>query len=223
MNNKEDEKELNSDLIHKVLDGDAAPEEQRAMLGRIQADPALKEEFDDIARVLRSVETSERMPVPAFFTAEVMRRLPPRKATLERRVRDFLFRGRAFKWNMATALATVGLVVLALTQVVVRLQNRPVETAAVSQQGQVVTVTMNLYAPQAHHVAVAGTFNKWKVDADILKRADNGLWTINIPLKPGAYTYMFVVDGKAWVADPNAQLYDDDGFGGKNSVVRVKI
>ncbi len=219
MNN---DKELNRDLIHKVLDGDAPPDEQQAMLELIQSDPVLKEEFESMKRVLRSAKTSERMPVPAFFTPEVMRRLPTRKATLGRRVRDFLFRGRALRWNMATAIAGVLLAALVLSQVV-RLQSKPVETAAVSQQDQGVTVTMNFYAPEAHHVAVAGTFNKWKVDADVLKKADNGYWTINIPLKPGTYTYMFVVDGKAWVADPNAQLYDDDGFGGKNSVVRVKI
>ncbi len=215
------EKELNRDIIHKVLDGDAAPDEQQAMLGQIHADPALKGEFDNMAQALRSVETSERMTAPPFFTAEVMRKLPPRKASIGRRVRDFLFKGRALKWNMATAMAAAGLTALVLFQV--RSQNRTTETAAVSQQGQVVTVTMNLYAPQARRVAVAGTFNKWKVDTDILRKAENGYWTINIPLKPGAYTYMFVVDGKTWVADPNAQLYDDDGFGGKNSVIRVNI
>jgi anti-sigma factor RsiW len=214
--------ELNRDLIHKVLDGDAAPDDQLDMMAQVQADPALKEEFDDIARALRSVKTSERMPVPAFFTAEVMKRLPPRKATLGRRVRNFLFRGRALKWNMATAFAGIALVALVLTQVT-RVQNRPVETAAVPAQDQLVTVTLNLHAPQAHHVTVAGTFNKWKVDANVLKKGENGLWTINIPLKPGSYTYMFVVDGKAWVSDPNAQSYDDDGFGQKNSVLRVNI
>ena len=217
-----DHKGLNRDLIHRILDGDAAPDEQLDMIARVQADPVLKQEFDDIAGALRSVETSGRVPVPAFFTAEVMRKLPLKKAALGRRVWNFLFKGRALKWNVATALATVGLVALVLTQVV-RVQNRPVETAAVPAQDQLVTVKMNLYAPEAHHVAVAGTFNKWKVDSNVLKKENNGLWTINIPLKPGSYTYMFVVDGKAWIADPNAQSYDDDGFGQKNSVLRVNI
>ena len=82
---------------------------------------------------------------------------------------------------------------------------------------------MNLHAPEAHHVSVAGTFNKWKVDANVLTKQENGVWTISIPLKPGEYNYMFVVDGKAWVTDPNAETYRDDGFGNKNAVVRVKI
>jgi len=218
MKNKQ---ELNRDIIHKVLDGDAAPDEQQSMMDRIQADPALKEEFDDLTRVLHAIETNERMPAPPFFTAEVMRRLPPRKATLGRRVQNFLLKGRVLRWNMATAFAAMVLMALIITQVV-RTRNTPVETAIVPQQGQIVTVTMKLHAPEAHHVAVAGTFNKWKVDANVLTKQENGVWTISIPLKPGEYSYMFIVDGKAWVTDPNAETYSDDGFGNKNAVVRVK-
>jgi hypothetical protein len=33
---------------------------------------------------------------------------------------------------------------------------------------------------------------------------------------------MFVVDGKAWVTDPKAETYRDDGFGNKNAVMRVR-
>jgi len=216
-----DDKERYKEIIHRVLDGDADPAEQQAMMDRIQTEPSLKKEFDGMVRALRSLETSERLPVSPFFTAEVMRRLPPRKATLGRRVQDFLLKGRVLKWNMATAFAVMVLLALIITQVV-RTRNTPVEIAAVSQKEQVVTVTMNLHAPEAHRVAVAGTFNKWKVDANLLTKQENGVWTISIPLKPGEYSYMFIVDGKAWVTDPNAETYSDDGFGNKNAVVRVK-
>jgi hypothetical protein len=215
-------KELNRDLIHKILDGDAAPDEQVKMIAQVQADPDLKEEFDDIAKALHSVETSERLPPPAFFTAEVMRRLPPKKALIGRRAWNFLFKGRALRWNMATAFAVTAILALIFTQLV-RTGHPPVEIAAVSQQEQVVTVTMNLHAPEAHHVSVAGTFNKWNADANVLTKRENGIWTISIPLKPGEYNYMFVVDGKVWITDPNAETYSDDGFGNKNAVVRVKI
>lgn len=217
MNNKESNKEI----IHQLLDGDLGPDEKTALMDQVQANPALKEEFDGLTGALRAIETSERMPAPPFFTAEVMRRLPPRKATIGRRVRDFLLKGRVLKWNMATAFAAMVLFALIFAQVV-RTRNTPVETAAVPRQEQVVTVTMNLHAPEAHHVAVAGTFNKWKADANMLTKQENGVWTISIPLKPGEYSYMFIVDGKAWVTDPNAETYSDDGFGNKNAVVRVK-
>jgi hypothetical protein len=215
-------KDLNREIIHRLLDKDLGLDEEKRLMEQVQADSALREEFDGLAEALRAVETSERMPVPPFFTAEVMRRLPPKKSNLAKRIPGFLFKGRVLKWNMAAALATVGLVALVLTQVI-QTHNRPVETAVIPQQDQVVTVMMNLYAPQAHHVAVAGTFNKWKVAANVLTKQENGVWTINIPLKPGEYNYMFIVDGKAWVTDPNAEAYHDDGFGYKNAVVRVKI
>ena len=217
MNNKESNKEI----IHRLLDGDLGPDEKTALMDRIGANPALKEEFDGLIGVVRTVETSERMPVPPFFTAEVMRRLPPGKATIGRRVRDFLLKGRVLRWNMATAFAAMVLFALIFTQVV-RTRNAPVETAVVPRQEQTVTVTMNLHAPEAHQVAVAGTFNKWKADANVLTKQENGVWTISIPLKPGEYSYMFIVDGKAWVTDPNAETYSDDGFGNKNAVMRVR-
>ncbi len=215
-------KDLNREIIHKLLDGELADEEKQALMDQVQSDPALKEEFDGFTRALRAVKTSRPVPVSPFFTAEVMRRLPRRKAALGRRIWDFLFTGRILHWNVATAIVTAGIAVIVLTQVI-RLQHRPVETAIVPQQEQTVTVRMNFYAPEARHVAVAGTFNKWKVDADVLTKQENGTWTIDIPLKPGVYTYMFVVDGKAWVTDPNAESYRDDGFGYQNSVVSVDL
>ncbi len=219
-------KDLNREIIHKILDGELPDEQKKALMDRVQADPELKEEFDGFTRALRAVKTGGPGPVPPSFTAEVMKKLPQGKAAFGRRTWDFLFAGRMLRWNVATAIVTAGIAVIVLTQVI-RLQHRPVETAPetamVPQQEQVVTVRMNFYAPEARHVAVAGTFNKWKVDADVLTKQENGTWTIDIPLRPGVYAYMFVVDGKAWVTDPNAESYRDDGFGYQNSVVRVDL
>lgn len=214
-------KEFDKEIIHRLLDGDLSPDEKTALMDEVRSDPALKEEFDGLSGVTRAVVTSERTPAPPFFTAEVMRRLPQRKATMGNRIRNFMLQGRVLKWNMATALAATVLFALVFTQVV-RTRNAPVETATVSQQEQTVTVTLKLEAPRANHVAVAGTFNKWKADANMLTRKENGVWTITIPLKPGEYSYMFIVDGKAWVTDPNAETYSDDGFGNKNAVMRVR-
>ncbi len=220
-------KDLNREIIHKLLDGELADEEKRALMDQVRADPALKEEFDGFTRALRAVKTGGPRPAPPFFTAEVMRRLPRRKAVFGRRIWDFLFAGRMLRWNVATAIVTVGIAVIVLT-LVIRLQHRPletvpVETAIAPQQEQTVTVRMDFYAPEARLVAVAGTFNKWKVDADMLTKQENGTWTIDLPLKPGVYTYMFIVDEKAGVTDPNAESYRDDGFGYQNSVVRVDL
>jgi 1,4-alpha-glucan branching enzyme len=86
----------------------------------------------------------------------------------------------------------------------------------------VVTVRLRFRAPEARSVAVAGDFNKWRTNADEMKKSD-GEWSIDLKLKPGEYSYSFIVDGKSWVPDPGAEMYRDDGFGSRNAVLRVNI
>jgi len=58
--------------------------------------------------------------------------------------------------------------------------------------------------PLATTVSVAGTFNDWAVDKDMLKKdKKTGLWTAKISLAPGDYEYKFVCDGKNWDAGDN--------------------
>ena len=58
--------------------------------------------------------------------------------------------------------------------------------------------------PLATTVSVAGTFNNWTVDADMLKKdKKTGLWVAKISLVPGDYEYKFVCDGKNWDAGDN--------------------
>ena len=58
--------------------------------------------------------------------------------------------------------------------------------------------------PLATTVSVAGTFNNWTVDADMLKKdKKTGLWVAKISLVPGNYEYKFVCDGVNWDAGDN--------------------
>ena len=58
--------------------------------------------------------------------------------------------------------------------------------------------------PLATTVSVAGTFNNWTVDKDMLKKdKKTGLWTAKISLAAGDYEYKFVCDGKNWEAGDN--------------------
>jgi 1,4-alpha-glucan branching enzyme len=72
----------------------------------------------------------------------------------------------------------------------------------------------------AKSVSIAGEFNQWSVTANPMQKGQQDLWTAAIPLKPGKYSYKFVVDG-TWKADPLNPDGDDDSFGGKNSVKTV--
>ena len=58
--------------------------------------------------------------------------------------------------------------------------------------------------PLATTVSIAGTFNDWAVDVDMLKKdKKTGLWIAKISLVPGDYEYKFVCDGKNWDAGDN--------------------
>ncbi|MBN1671149.1 MAG: isoamylase early set domain-containing protein [Kiritimatiellae bacterium] len=83
-------------------------------------------------------------------------------------------------------------------------------------------VTLTLRLPQAGRVAVAGDFNGW-APADLQRDAEKGddLWTITLRLQAGRYQYGFIVDGATWLADPGAKAYAEDGFGGRNAILKI--
>lgn len=218
------------ELMHKFLDGEVSAEEMAELLRLMEADSRLKEEFTELRGTVRIMEHSERLSPPVSFIAEVMAKLPEPKVPFREKVRDFLFRGRMLRWNMATALVFPALVVIVISGIfesrngIVQSRKENESAALVSSAGgaSAVAVRFVFSAPKAKTVAIAGDFNKWKTDGNILKRRDGGIWTIEIPLNTGIYQYLFIVDGEAWVPDPDAQEYRDDGFGYRNSVVRVE-
>ncbi len=208
------------DILHKILDGEADEDEKKLAARSVEADGGLKKEFAGIENAVRMLKESERREPPAFFTAEVMKRLPLKKPSLLFRMRVFLFGSRMLHWNMASALG-MAVIVLVAVIAVSRMHRQPAMNAAGPVESAA-SVRLTFYAPQARTVSVAGDFNKWRTDADEMKGAD-GMWSIELKLKPGVYSYSFVVDGKSWVADPGAQTYEDDGFGARNAVLRVAI
>ena len=93
----------------------------------------------------------------------------------------------------------------------------PVEPAPTASE---VLVRFSLHDSGAHQVGLAGDFNGWRPDALPLTRGPDGTWSATVPLQRGSWSYSFVVDGK-WVSDPSADAWRDDGFGGRNAVVRI--
>lgn len=93
----------------------------------------------------------------------------------------------------------------------------PIVSPEVSIDGKVIFRYKNL---NANSVYLAGDFNSWDSTKDAMIKGSDGVWTIELNLNPGEYKYKFVVDGN-WVADPSNQNQADDGYGGKNSVVKV--
>jgi 1,4-alpha-glucan branching enzyme len=80
------------------------------------------------------------------------------------------------------------------------------------------SVSFELVKVDAHKVCVAGSFNEWQPERTPLVPMGNGRWVGNLPIKPGRYEYLFVVDGQ-WMPDPNAKESVQNPFGGQNSVL----
>ncbi|MBI4686600.1 MAG: hypothetical protein HY756_02300 [Nitrospirae bacterium] len=83
-------------------------------------------------------------------------------------------------------------------------------------------VMFSVKVQNAKKVAIAGDFNLWDTEKDMLTDKDgNGIWSIVMPLADGRYEYIFLVNGGQWLLDPDVP-FTDDGIGGKNSVITIK-
>jgi hypothetical protein len=84
-------------------------------------------------------------------------------------------------------------------------------------------VRVYFYYPPARKVTVTGDFNGWDPQGVPLRSAGKpGLWETTLRLKPGAYSYNFIVDGSLLVPDPNSPNQMPDGYGGTNSIMMVR-
>ena len=84
-------------------------------------------------------------------------------------------------------------------------------------------VKIFFYYPPARQVAVTGDFNDWNVDGVPMQAAGKpGMWTTELRLPPGVYSYNFIVDGEILLPDPDAPNQMPDGYGGTNSILLVK-
>ena len=83
-------------------------------------------------------------------------------------------------------------------------------------------VRFTLLAPGATQVVLVGSFNGWATDATPMTIVEGALWSVTVPLNPGEYPFMFVIDGGQWITPPQAEDFVSDGFGQTNGVVIVR-
>ena len=74
--------------------------------------------------------------------------------------------------------------------------------------------------PNAKQVTIAGSFNDWNQENFTMVKKD-GRWIFPIFLKPGKYTYKFIVDGN-WILDPGNGLWENNEYGSGNSVLWIE-
>ncbi len=77
-----------------------------------------------------------------------------------------------------------------------------------------------LHAPGAEQVAVVSDFNRWDPDVHRLQPVGDGWWQLEVRLPAGSHQYAYWIDG-ILITPPEADITVDDGFGGRNGVLRV--
>jgi hypothetical protein len=222
-------------MIQRFLDHELTPEERVAFLQAVDADPSLRRRWLNLELVVAEAAQLPRLAPSARFLAQVQGKLALKPTSLWDRLRAMITAPRTLEWNFAGAMvaacvalvAVVGLVRFAPERIVgvpVPVVGSQAQTASLpSGQESKVFVRLVLLQPGARSVSVAGDFNGWNPAQTKLERSEGGLWTATIALKPGRYQYMFVIDGKQWVADPLAEEGAGDGFGSQNAVLDVAI
>ena len=76
----------------------------------------------------------------------------------------------------------------------------------------------------ADTIYLVGDFNDWDQHSHPLKKARDGdaAWCITVELAVGRdYQFRYLVDGRDWHNDWQANAYVPNPFGGDNSVVRT--
>lgn len=105
---------------------------------------------------------------------------------------------------------------------ILAVENIKITPAALTEAAQDAgkKVKFELSYPTATRVAVTGDFNRWDKNGITLTKGKNGVWTIDLSLKPAKYQYKFIVDGE-WKTDPQNKFSLPNAFGTENSVKEV--
>ncbi len=213
-------------LVQRFIDNELSSAERAQLLMRMGHDGALRERLIELEQLAASADRLPRAAVPADFVASVMERTaPPPSPAL--RLRAMLWAPRAFQWNLAGALGAACAVLL-ITGAAVTFdrsgQTIPESAVAIATATSTprVLVRLVMLQPGARTVGVAGDFNAWNPLQTPLEPTTGGAWTVTLPLEPGRYEYMFVIDGTEWIADPFAEEQQDDGFGLRNAILDVR-
>ena len=79
-----------------------------------------------------------------------------------------------------------------------------------------------VWAPNADYVAVVADFNNWDPFANPMARGKNGSSKVTISLKPGqSYHFRYLLDGKRWENDREADGLVPNPFGGEDSLIMI--
>lgn len=176
-------------------------------------------------RIIRALMESVREDIraPESLRADVMRRVHAIRVPVWRRALDWVLRPRTLRLSPAGGLAAAGALAVVLYLGIGSMGGGTPADAPVAQENDEPAPTRFVFiAPEASTVEMTGDFADWDPGAIRLRdERGTGVWIADVPLEPGVYQYVFIVDGQEWRPDPQAVSQVEDGFGRENSVVIV--
>ena len=171
-----------------------------------------------IVSVLNSISI-QPAPAPSDFTQNLMAKISREEIQIQSswtdRIKKRISIPRLSFRLVGAAAVTALIVFFAFTFIFNTPDTYPICSAEVQ-------FSLKINDDKAHTVAIAGDFNGWNPQTNILEDTEgDGIWTGTLKLEPGRYEYMFVLDGEKWFPDPNALRYVKDGFGNKNAILEI--
>ena len=211
------------ELAQRFVDQDLSAAERDSFADRIGRDAALRHRVMALQQVTAASSRLAKPAVSAAFVAGVLERTSAAVVHSTRVSRfAWLWTPHTMQWNLAQAAALLVLAVAAGFLVSRTIDSRgPGATGPPAATTTPVLVRLVVLQPDARSVHAVGDFNGWDPARTSLQQVSSGVWSVTLPLTPGRYEYMFVVDGQRWVGDPAAVEQADDGFGSRNAVLEV--
>lgn len=61
--------------------------------------------------------------------------------------------------------------------------------------------------PDAKTISLVGDFNNWDANQNIMKKNDDGIWSVDVEINYGYYRYKYLIDSLFLLNDPFANMY----------------
>jgi hypothetical protein len=214
MNCKEVKKLLNP-YIDQVLD----VESTRQVEEHLKSCPTCQDDYLRLKEMVASLNFLPQVSAPPNLTQNIMAKISQKEIQIQSSWIDLLKRQISFPRLSFRLVGSAAIAALIVFFAFTFIFNKPNTSLICSAEVQ---FSLKISDGQAHTVAIAGDFNGWNPQANLLEDSEgDGIWTGTLKLEPGRYEYMFVLDGEKWFPDPNALRYVKDGFGNKNAILEV--
>jgi len=92
-----------------------------------------------------------------------------------------------------------------------------------SKSGKICRVTFKYNNSEGcEDAAIVGEFNNWLAQENPMRKLKNGSFSVTLSLQAGnSYQFRYLLDGKTWANDEEADSYVPNKFGEDNSIVTV--